>query len=289
MTKDEIILEAKNIKVSFRKENQKKVFGKERQTVLNNVSFYLKKGECLGIIGESGSGKSTLGKVILGLQRPENGKVIIDNIDLYKYKNKMNKKLRYDISVVFQDYVSSVNPRFTVMRTLDEAINVHTINTGEQLDKINRRNMAIELLNNVGLDESFLKRYPHELSGGQLQRICIARAVAVHPKIILLDEAVSSLDVSTQTQLMDYLIKLRNIYGFSYIFITHDLSTITYLCDRVLFFNSGNIVEEIDDIRNLNNVKTEYALELLNSVKTFDIVNIAKELKEEKYIIENAI
>ena len=289
MTKDEIILEAKNIKVSFRKENQKKVFGKERQTVLNNVSFYLKKGECLGIIGESGSGKSTLGKVILGLQRPENGIVIIDNINLYKYKNKMNKKLRYDISVVFQDYVSSVNPRFTVMRTLDEAINVHTINTGEHLDKINRRNMAIELLNNVGLDESFLKRYPHELSGGQLQRICIARAVAVHPKIILLDEAVSSLDVSTQTQLMDYLIKLRNIYGFSYIFITHDLSTITYLCDRVLFFNSGNIVEEVDDIKNLNNVKTEYALELLNSVKTFDIVNIAKELKEEKYIIENAI
>lgn len=284
MTNEKIILEAKNIKVSFRKENQKKVFGKERQTVLNNVSFYLKKGECLGIIGESGSGKSTLGKVILGLQRPENGKVIIDNIDLYKYKNKMNKKLRYDISVVFQDYVSSVNPRFTVMRTLDEAINVHTINTGEHLDKINRRNMAIELLTNVGLDESFLQRYPHELSGGQLQRICIARAVAVHPKIILLDEAVSSLDVSTQTQLMDYLIKLRNIYGFSYIFITHDLSTITYLCDRVLFFNSGNIVEEVDDIKNLNNVKTEYALELLNSVKTFDIVNIARELREEKYI-----
>lgn len=284
MTNEKIILEAKNIKVSFRKENQKKVFGKERQTVLNNVSFYLKKGECLGIIGESGSGKSTLGKVILGLQRPENGIVIIDNIDLYKYKNKMNKKLRYDISVVFQDYVSSVNPRFTVMRTLDEAINVHTINTGEQLDKINRRNMAIELLNNVGLDESFLKRYPHELSGGQLQRICIARAVAVHPKIILLDEAVSSLDVSTQTQLMDYLIKLRNIYGFSYIFITHDLSTITYLCDRVLFFNSGNIVEEVDDIKNLNNVKTEYALELLNSVKTFDIVNIARELRKEEYI-----
>lgn len=284
MINEKIILEAKNIKVSFRKENQKKVFGKERQTVLNNVSFYLKKGECLGIIGESGSGKSTLGKVILGLQRPENGIVIIDNINLYKYKNKMNKKLRYDISVVFQDYVSSVNPRFTVMRTLDEAINVHTINTGEHLDKINRRNMAIELLNNVGLDESFLKRYPHELSGGQLQRICIARAVAVHPKIILLDEAVSSLDVSTQTQLMDYLIKLRNIYGFSYIFITHDLSTITYLCDRVLFFNSGNIVEEVDDIKNLNNVKTEYALELLNSVKTFDIVNIARELREEKYI-----
>ncbi|WP_198294945.1 ABC transporter ATP-binding protein [Brachyspira pilosicoli] len=263
---------------------RKKVFGKERQTVLNNVSFYLKKGECLGIIGESGSGKSTLGKVILGLQRPENGIVIIDNINLYKYKNKMNKKLRYDISVVFQDYVSSVNPRFTVMRTLDEAINVHTINTGEHLDKINRRNMAIELLTNVGLDESFLQRYPHELSGGQLQRICIARAVAVHPKIILLDEAVSSLDVSTQTQLMDYLIKLRNIYGFSYIFITHDLSTITYLCDRVLFFNSGNIVEEVDDIKNLNNVKTEYALELLNSVKTFDIVNIARELRKEEYI-----
>ena len=98
--------------------------------------------------------------------------------------------------------------------------------------------MAIELLNNVGLNESFLSRYPHELSGGQLQRVCIARAVAIHPKVILLDEAVSSLDVSTQTQVMDYLIRLRKIYQFSYIFITHDLSTITYLCDRVLFFNN---------------------------------------------------
>ena len=216
MIDNEIILKAENIKVSFRKENQKKVFGKERQTVLNNVSFYLKKGECLGIIGESGSGKSTLGKVVLGLQRPENGTVTIDGIDLYKYKNKRNKKLRYDISVVFQDYVSSVNPRFTVMRALDEAINVHTINTGEKLDKINRRNMSIELLNNVGLDESFLSRYPHELSGGQLQRICIARAVAVHPKIILLDEAVSSLDVSTQTQIMDYLIKRNTTITFAF-------------------------------------------------------------------------
>ena len=193
------------------------------------------------------------------------------------------KNIRYDISVVFQDYVSSVNPRFTVMSTLDEAINVHIINTGEKLDKINRRNMAIELLNNVGLNESFLSRYPHELSGGQLQRVCIARAVAIHPKVILLDEAVSSLDVSTQTQVMDYLIRLRKIYQFSYIFITHDLSTITYLCDRVLFFNNGNIIEEIENIKDLNHVKTDYAKELLNSVKTFDILNISQNLKNEKY------
>lgn len=269
------LLEAKDIRVSFRKENQEKVFGKEKQTVLNGVSIKLKKCECLGIIGESGSGKSTLGKVILGLHKPEKGEVIIDGMKLYGKKYKM-KNIRYDISVVFQDYVSSVNPRFTVMSALDEAINVHIINTGEKLDKINRRNMAIELLNNVGLNESFLNRYPHELSGGQLQRVCIARAVAIHPKVILLDEAVSSLDVSTQTQVMDYLIKLRKIYQFSYIFITHDLSTITYLCDRVLFFNNGNIIEEVENIKDLNNVKTDYAKELLNSVKTFDILNIYK-------------
>ncbi len=277
-----ILLKAKDIRVSFRKENQEKVFGKETQTVLNGVSIKLKRGECLGIIGESGSGKSTLGRVILGLHKPEKGDVIIDGIKLYGKKYKM-KNIRYDISVVFQDYVSSVNPRFTVMSTLDEAINVHIINTGEKLDKINRRNMAIELLNNVGLNESFLSRYPHELSGGQLQRVCIARAVAIHPKVILLDEAVSSLDVSTQTQVMDYLIKLRKIYQFSYIFITHDLSTITYLCDRVLFFNNGNIIEEIENIKDLNHVKTDYAKELLNSVKTFDILNISQNLKNEKY------
>lgn len=276
------LLEAKDIRVSFRKENQEKVFGKEKQTVLNGVSLKLKKGECLGIIGESGSGKSTLGKVILGLHKPEKGEVVIDGMKLYGKKYKM-KNIRYDISVVFQDYVSSVNPRFTVMSALDEAINVHIINTGEKLDKINRRNMAIELLNNVGLNEGFLNRYPHELSGGQLQRVCIARAVAIHPKVILLDEAVSSLDVSTQTQVMDYLIKLRKIYQFSYIFITHDLSTITYLCDRVLFFNNGNIIEEIENIKDLNNVKTDYAKELLNSVKTFDILNISQNLKNEKY------
>lgn len=277
-----ILLEAKDIKVSFRKENQEKVFGKERQTVLNGVSLELKRGECLGIIGESGSGKSTLGRVILGLHKPEKGTVLIDGTELYGKKRKM-KNIKYDISVVFQDYVSSVNPRFTVMSALDEAINVHIINTGEKLDKINRRNMAVELLNNVGLDESFLSRYPHELSGGQLQRVCIARAVAIHPKIILLDEAVSSLDVSTQTQVMDYLIKLRKIYRFSYIFITHDLSTITYLCDRVLFFNNGNIIEEVDDIKDLNHAKTDYAKELLNSVKAFDILNISQNLKNEKY------
>ncbi len=277
-----ILLKAKDIRVSFRKENQEKVFGKEKQTVLNGVSIKLKRGECLGIIGESGSGKSTLGRVILGLHKPEKGDVIIDGIKLYGKKYKM-KNIRYDISVVFQDYVSSVNPRFTVMSTLDEAINVHIINTGEKLDKINRRNMAIELLNNVGLNESFLSRYPHELSGGQLQRVCIARAVAIHPKVILLDEAVSSLDVSTQTQVMDYLIRLRKIYQFSYIFITHDLSTITYLCDRVLFFNNGNIIEEIENIKDLNHVKTDYAKELLNSVKTFDILNISQNLKNEKY------
>ena len=258
------LLEAKDIRVSFRKENQEKVFGKEKQTVLNGVSLKLKKGECLGIIGESGSGKSTLGKVILGLHKPEKGEVIIDGMKLYGKKYKM-KNIRYDISVVFQDYVSSVNPRFTVMSALDEAINVHIINTGEKLDKINRRNMAIELLNNVGLNESFLSRYPHELSGGQLQRVCIARAVAIHPKVILLDEAVSSLDVSTQTQVMDYLIKLRKIYQFSYIFITHDLPMLLEITDKIAVMKDGVIVEQGVSEDVYFNPKHPYTQRLLSS------------------------
>lgn len=237
-------------------------FNKKTNNVLKGVSLKLQEGECLGIIGESGSGKSTLGRAILGVEKPDKGSVILCGEDLYKSKNA---DLRSNLSAVFQDYTSSVNPRFKVFDIIAEPLrNLKKVKDNELKDTVR------SLLDKVGLcGECFLERYPHELSGGQLQRVCIARAIACKPKFILLDEAISSLDVSTQVQILDLLVDLKNEFNLSYIFITHDLTAITYICDRVLFFKEGNIVEEISKIEELKNVKHEYSKALLNSVIEF--------------------
>lgn len=258
-----MLLEVKNINISFKKENQKTIFGKERQKVVKNVSLSLKKGECLGIIGESGSGKSTLGKSLIGLLKPDNGNIYIEGIDIYNSTREQRKKIQQMISIVFQDYTSSTNPRFLVKNIIEESLIVLEKKTEKKVDKYNK---IKELLETVGLNESLMDRYPHELSGGQLQRVCIARAIATEPQFILLDEAISSLDASTQTQIMDLLKELQNKYNLSYIFITHDLPSVTYMCDRVLFFYEGKIVEEVNNIYKLPEVKNLYAKKLLNSI-----------------------
>lgn len=263
-----MILEAKDIEVSFKKENQETFFGRERQQVVRGVSLQLKAGECLGIIGESGSGKSTLGKVLCGLLRPDKGSVYLNGIKLYQPRNKIEKeKLKNKLSVVFQDYTSSVNPRFRVRSIIGEALRSLPLNKEE------KENRIYELLEQVGLNKDYGMRYPHELSGGQLQRICIARAMAFHPKVILLDEAISSLDAATQTQIMDLLIELREKFRFSYLFITHDLSAVTYLCDRVVFFHEGRIVEQTDHMKGLSQIKSEYGRKLLASVIGLDFTS----------------
>ncbi|RDU23814.1 ABC transporter ATP-binding protein [Anaerosacchariphilus polymeriproducens] len=235
-----------NVGVSFRKENQKKIFGKERQQILVDVSMHVKEKECLGILGESGSGKSTMGRVICGLLKPDCGKVEVEK----------------PISIVFQDYTTSANPRFTVKQIISESLIVRERRESIRLDREKEIRKLLEL---VGLSEEFSLRYPHELSGGQLQRVCIARAVALQPKIILFDESISSLDAYTQVQIMDLLKEIRKKYGLTYVFITHDLSSVTYFCDRVLFLYQGQIVETCE-IAELGKVKDEYAKKLLNSV-----------------------
>jgi nickel transport system ATP-binding protein len=268
-----MILEAKDIEVSFKKENQKTLFGRERQQVIRGVTLQLKEGECLGIIGESGSGKSTLGKVLCGLLRPDKGSVILNGTKLYQPVNKEDKEnLKNKLSIVFQDYTSSVNPRFRVSSIIGEALRSLPLKKEEKEQRIH------ELLLQVGLNKEYCRRYPHELSGGQLQRVCIARAMAFHPKVILLDEAISSLDAATQTQIMDLLIELREKFKFSYLFITHDLSAVTYLCDRVLFFHEGQVVEQVDSIELLSNIKSEYGKKLINSVIGLDYVPMADTL-----------
>lgn len=265
-----MLLEAKNINVSFKKENQKTIFGKERQQVIKNVSLSLKKGECLGIIGESGSGKSTLGKTLIGLLKPDSGNIIFDGVDMYNATKEEKRKIQQKISIVFQDYTSSANPRFLVKDIIEESLRVLERKLGKKIDKVSK---IKELLETVGLNEGFMNRYPHELSGGQLQRVCIARAVATEPQFILLDEAISSLDASTQTQVMDLLKNLQNKYKLSYIFITHDLPSVTYMCDKVLFFHDGEIVEKVEDIYKLSKVKSSYAKKLLNSILEIDFDN----------------
>ena len=258
------VLEARDIKVSFKKENQKTLFGRERQEVLHGVSLHLARGECLGVIGESGSGKSTLGRVLAGLLKPDAGSVTLDGLDVYARHGREEKhRLQHRLSIVFQDYSSSANPRFRVEHIIGESLRALEISTGKRYD---RRARISELLERVGLGPQFMRRYPHELSGGQLQRVCIARAIAVEPGVILLDEAISSLDASTQIQVMDLLMDLRAAHGLSYLFITHDLAAVTYMCDRVLFFHGGRVVEEARDTRRIAELENDYARQLLGSV-----------------------
>ncbi|QJD82777.1 ABC transporter ATP-binding protein [Cohnella herbarum] len=232
------------------------MFSRERQKVLKNVSFEFRQGECLGIIGESGSGKSTLGRLLLGIEKPDRGTI------LFEGKSIEDRKARFgNISAVFQDYTSSINPYYTVEQAMLEPLKLQGMVKREALSKIDL------LLNQVGLNPSYRIKYPHELSGGEAQRVCIARAVSSKPKCILLDEAVSSLDGTVQIQVLELLKSLRKIYNMGYIFITHDIKAAAYICDRVMIVRDGQI-EEIVAIAQLKDVQSEYARKLLKMIIT---------------------
>lgn len=259
------MLEVNNVCVSFRSERQEKIFGTTRNQVLFDVSLKVSQGTCLGILGESGSGKSTLGRVICGLLKPDTGEVKIQDVSVYTSRNG-RKNLQKRLSVVFQDYTTSANPRFRVKEIIAEGLAARERNQKIRLDRLEETNRLLEL---VGLDPSYANRYPHELSGGQLQRVCIARAVACQPEIILFDEAISSLDAHTQVQIMDLLHDLKEKLGLTYIFITHDLTSVTYLCDDVLFLYHGRITEHIP-VSRIAETKDNYARKLLASIIEFD-------------------
>lgn len=249
-----MFLQVKDINKSYRK------YGKiEKQQVLKDVNFTIKEGECVGLVGESGSGKSTLSRLILGLEKPDSGKILIEDLNVKKWIKENQGKM----SVVFQDYTSSANPNFTVKEIILEPLKV--LGKKENLDKI-----IEDLLDKVGLTIDLLDRYPHELSGGQLQRVCIARSISTKPKFIVLDEAISSLDVSIQAQILELLKDLKDELNITYLFIAHDLQVVTYLCDRIIFLYRGEVVENIHSL-NLAYVKNSYAKRLLNSVIPFSI------------------
>ena len=203
------MLELKNVCVSFRSERQDRIFGHARQQVLFDVSMTVRDGTCLGILGESGSGKSTMGRVLCGLLKPDSGEAVLDGVPIYGSRAG-RRNLQNKLSVVFQDYTTSANPRFRVQ-------GYHRggpARAGAARGYAARPPVEVEDLHEtVGLPASFAGRFPHELSGGQLQRVCIARAVACNPKIILFDEAISSLDAHTQVQIMDLLRELKENWG----------------------------------------------------------------------------
>jgi len=206
---------------------------------VDGVSLTLKKGETLGIVGESGCGKSTLARLVLRLIEPTSGRVLLDGEDILALKPGSLRRRRRDMQIVFQDPFASLDPRMTVGQIIAEPLDIHGV--GQRGD---RRHKVEDLLLMVGLDRSATGRYPHEFSGGQRQRIGIARAIALEPRLLVLDEPVSALDVSIQSQILNLLIDLKSRLDLSYIFISHDLSVVEHVSDRVLVMYLGRIVEE---------------------------------------------
>ncbi|MGL5253556.1 MAG: ABC transporter ATP-binding protein [Brevinema sp.] len=233
---------------------------KNKTHILKDISFSIEQGQILAVLGESGSGKTTLCRILMGLLKPSSGQYLFKEGN--PYTNSAAKRyLNTNISVVFQDYNTSVNPRFSVYEIIKEALKIFA---KRHKLKLSYQDEVASLLKKVGLDENFQHRFPHQLSGGQLQRVCIARAIASKPKIIFFDEALGALDTHTQVQIMDLLRDLQKELNLTYIFITHDIMSVTYMCSRVLFLHNGQIVEDIP-INDLKNTQSAYAKELLKS------------------------
>ncbi|PZE20738.1 ABC transporter ATP-binding protein [Paenibacillus xerothermodurans] len=213
--------------------------------VLHDVSFTIGAGECFGLVGESGSGKSTLARITLALERPDAGEVTLNGINLHRLKGKALRAARRHIQVVFQDPTASLNPRLPVWKTVIEPLDNYPDAVAAFLTEVrhNRRDLAAALLHQVGLDRELLDRFPHQLSGGQRQRVAIARAISLQPQLLVCDEPTSSLDVSIQAQILNLFKELKESIGLSYLFISHDLAAVRFLCDRVGVLRHGRVVD----------------------------------------------
>jgi len=229
---------------------------------VNDVSFSVKKGETLGLVGESGCGKSTLGRAILSLIPAHSGSVMYHSEDLTKLGDRHMRPFRKKLQLIFQDPYSSLNPRMTVEQTLLEPLLVHKYSN----DRKEREQRVRMIIDRVGLAENALQKYPHEFSGGQRQRICIARALMVQPEFIVCDESVSALDVSVQAQVLNLLNELKEDFGLTYIFISHDLSVVKYMSDRMIVMRQGKI-EEMGEVESLyTNPQSDYTRELISAI-----------------------
>ena len=228
---------------------------------VDGISFFIRRGETLGLVGESGCGKSTTGRAILQLYRPTGGDVYFEGENLCKSKGEKLRRMRRKMQMIFQDPYASLNPRMTVGNIIGEPLEVHNILKGKAL-----KERVQELLKVVGLNPYFINRYPHEFSGGQRQRIGVARALAVNPSFIICDEPISALDVSIQAQIINLLENLQQQFNLTYLFIAHDLSVVRHISDRVAVMYLGKIVELTDRDTLYNDPKHPYTQSLLSAV-----------------------
>lgn len=229
---------------------------------VDDVSFSVFEGETLGLVGESGCGKSTLGKTILQLEKATSGSIKYRGKELSRLSASEIRSLRREIQIIFQDPYSSLNPRLMIGQALTEPMQVHNLGKTSK----ERKEKVLLLLQKVGLDESYFYRYPHELSGGQRQRVGIARTIAMEPKLVICDESVSALDISVQAQVLNLLSELKNDFGFTYIFISHDLAVVKFMSDQLLVMNKGKIEELGDADEIYANPQTEYTKKLIEAI-----------------------
>nr|WP_321234046.1 ABC transporter ATP-binding protein [uncultured Psychroserpens sp.] len=229
---------------------------------VNKVSFKLYKGETLGLVGESGCGKSTLSSAILQLDKATAGSILYNGKDITNLSKSEIRKLRKDIQIIFQDPYASLNPRLTVGKAILEPMKVHGIGINDK----DRKDKVLDLLVKVGLDETYYNRYPHEFSGGQRQRIGIARAIALEPQFIICDESVSALDISVQAQVLNLLNDLKSQFGFTYIFISHDLAVVKYMANQLIVMNKGEIEELGDADKIYSNPQKTYTKKLIHAI-----------------------
>ncbi|HAR74192.1 MAG TPA: ABC transporter ATP-binding protein [Flavobacteriaceae bacterium] len=256
------ILEVKNLKKYFYPST---LFGNAtipNVKAVDDISFKVYPGETIGLVGESGSGKTTLSRTVLLLEKPTAGEIYYNGIDITKLKKEEIRKLRREIQIIFQDPYSSLNPRQTVAQIITEPMQVHKIGQ----NKSERLQTASSLLQKVGLSDQDLNKYPHEFSGGQRQRIGIARALALNPKFIICDESVSALDVSVQAQVLNLLNDLKTEFGFTYIFISHDLAVVKYMSDQLLVMQHGEMKELDDADKVYAHPTTNYTKELIEAI-----------------------
>ncbi len=255
------LLEVKNLVKHF--PVKAGVFAKVRAHVraVDGVSFDLAANETLGLVGESGCGKSTLGRTLLRLIEPTAGAVIFDGTDIVPLKHETMRQLRRDLQIIFQDPYASLHPRMTVGNIVGEPLTVHHLATGSA-----RQDRVAEIIRKVGLRPEHLRRYPHEFSGGQRQRIGIARALVLNPRLIIADEPVSALDVSIQAQVINLLEDLQEEFGMAYIMISHDLSVVQHVCDRIAVMYLGEIVESAPADELVMAPRHPYSAALLSAV-----------------------
>lgn len=260
------LISVRNLDVTYTL--KKSLFGKPLQTLkgVDNISFDIFEGETLGLVGESGCGKSTLGRAMLRLIENSAGSVSYRGTPLSELSAKQMRSLRPKLQIIFQDPYSSLNPRITVGETITEPLKVHRSSISSSSSSSSITSITKDLMQQVGLNPDWYNRYPHELSGGQRQRVCIARALILQPELVVCDESVSALDVSVQAQVLNLLNDLKDRYHYTYLFITHDLSVVHYMADRIMVMQKGKIVESgtPDDL--FKNPQTDYTRMLIDSI-----------------------